>query len=218
MFYYFQSRICVDQCRKGDKHVAKNYKLKIAEGLRELRKHEERYGGGSRMFDQESDSDSVGQIFQIVSDTTDGLSDDHPTRKLFREANLSYFDPYDWDYLLSMLASVHYGKKQGRPKEQREAFKDRLVSHVNSIVADRNRRPTAHAFGKLFLERYGSEYKKLSKPQSVTSMLKRHGVVLDQLFNAKQADRSGRAPVSSRTRTEEAHGKRLKRVRPYLSK
>lgn len=197
--------------------MAKNYKLQITEGLRELRRLEEKYGGGSRLFDQDSDAYTVGQFFQIVSDAKDGLSDDHPTRRLFREADLNYFDPYDWDYLLSMLASVHYGGKRGRPKEQREVFKDRLASHVNAIVASRQRRPTDHNFAKLFLERYGNEYR-LTKPQSVTSMLKRHDIVLDQLFNAKQAVRSGRAPVSSGTRTEEAHGKRSKRVRPYLSK
>jgi hypothetical protein len=163
----------------------KVYKDLIEKGLEELSEDEKKnYEEGGRLFDQESNSDAVGEIFQIASDTIAAQRDDHPTKKLFRESNLNFFDPYDWGYLLHLFAHVHYkNKKPGRPKLQVSASQRKLKRHVGELLVGRTRKLNDHPLAKLFLARFAGSYPDVKTVSGALSLFRRHEIWADDLFS-----------------------------------
>jgi len=164
---------------------SKPYKDLIKKALQELRENEEKDNGeGGRLFDQESSSDAVGEIFQIASDIIAAGRRNSPIKKLFRESNLNFFDPYDWGYLLLLFAHIHYeNKKPGRPKIQAAAFRRQLKRHVQQLLIGRTKKLNDLQLATLFLARFGSRYPSIRTVPGVSSLLRRHEIWVDDLLS-----------------------------------
>lgn len=153
----------------------KNYKRRLVDHLRDLRLFEETEYNGSRLFDGDSDAASVGEIFQIVSDAVVSLPRTHPKRKLFKEANLNPFDPYDWDNLLTMFAEVHYEiRKPGRAKQQDSAFRRALRQKAKQILRERRSPPNVEQLALAMLNKHGSEYPTIKSISGMRRVLVKH--------------------------------------------
>lgn len=127
----------------------KKNKKRIDAGLRRLRADE---GVQGAMFDRESSSDEVGQIFQMVADTFDDLPSDNVVKKLFNDAGFSLQNPFHFGYLIHMLADVHYSDGTVGHPPTRITFGDQLSRELNELALKHNEY-RVQTLAKLYVKR-----------------------------------------------------------------
>jgi hypothetical protein len=167
--------------------MPKDYAKLINKGLQSLRVEEEAEAD-SRFLNESSEPEEVGVIFQMVSDRVGFIAEkDDPTVRLFAEAGLDPYNPFHWDNLLAELAKIHYSTRAPhRPKVQLADFAEQLKRDCMKVLACRKKKPNGLEFAKLFLEQHGKEYGSITSTSGITSVLKRHGVSIDELWERKQ--------------------------------
>jgi hypothetical protein len=145
----------------------KKYRKLIDGGLADFSADTEIQGA---LFDGESRSAEVGEIFQMVADGFEERDRKDRVRKLFDESKFDLRNPFHWGYLIELLANILFSGP-GRPRTRTDERRTSLLELLSAIAQEKNEYRTQE-LSKLFIKKYPDRIPSLKKPAGVRSAMR----------------------------------------------